>query len=297
MTSRFLTRRALLRTALATTFTGAGCYLYAHLVEPHWLEWVQRDLPIRNLPDALAGSTLMQISDIHVGPVVADDYLLDTFTRAAEFRPDLVVLTGDYLTSRRDEEVEHAACILRHLPLGRLATLAILGNHDYAANYSRLWVANKMTGLLGDLGIQVLRNSRVQIVGLTIAGLDDLLSPLFRPQHVLPTLDPAVANLVLCHNPDAADQPVWAGYQGWILCGHTHGGQCKAPFFTPPIVPVSNTRYIAGEVDLGDGRRLYINRGVGHLRQVRFNARPEITVFTLTRDTSSDLGVKRESAS
>jgi predicted MPP superfamily phosphohydrolase len=89
--------------------------------------------------------------------------------------------------------------------------------------------------------------------------------------------------LFLCHNPDAADFNEWAGFQGWILCGHTHGGQCKPPLLDPPLLPVKNKRYIAGEYDLFDGRRLYINRGLGHLRQVRFNVRPEITAFTLRR--------------
>jgi uncharacterized protein len=90
-------------------------------------------------------------------------------------------------------------------------------------------------------------------------------------------------NLVLCHNPDVADLPIWKGYQGWILSGHTHGGQCKPPFLPPPILPVRNRRYTAGEIDLNDGRRLYINRGLGYFRRVRFNVRPEITVFALTR--------------
>ncbi|HEX2860069.1 MAG TPA: hypothetical protein VHN79_00430, partial [Lacunisphaera sp.] len=70
-------------------------------------------------------------------------------------------------------------------------------------------------------------------------------------------------------------------YQGWILAGHTHGGQCKPPFLPPPLLPVRNRRYTAGEFDLGDGRKLYINRGLGHLLRVRFNVRPEVTVFRL----------------
>jgi predicted MPP superfamily phosphohydrolase len=77
------------------------------------------------------------------------------------------------------------------------------------------------------------------------------------------------------------DEHVWNGYRGWILSGHTHGGQCKPPFFAPPVIPVRNRRYTAGAFDLYDGRWLYINRGLGYLHRVRFNARPEITVFTL----------------
>ena len=73
------------------------------------------------------------------------------------------------------------------------------------------------------------------------------------------------------------------GYEGWILSGHTHGGQCKPPFLPPPLIPVRNRRYTSGEIDATGGRRLYISRGVGHTMMVRFNVRPEVTVFTLQR--------------
>lgn len=80
-----------------------------------------------------------------------------------------------------------------------------------------------------------------------------------------------------------ADRPAWGDYRGWILAGHTHGGQCKPPFLPPPLLPVKNRRYTAGAFALSRGRRMYINRGVGHLLRVRFNARPEVTVFRLMR--------------
>ncbi|MCX6880478.1 MAG: hypothetical protein NTW21_42740 [Verrucomicrobia bacterium] len=73
------------------------------------------------------------------------------------------------------------------------------------------------------------------------------------------------------------------GYMGWILAGHTHGGQCKPPFLPPPLLPVRNRRYVAGEYPLAGSRSLYVSRGVGHLIQVRFNVRPEITLFQMTR--------------
>jgi hypothetical protein len=91
------------------------------------------------------------------------------------------------------------------------------------------------------------------------------------------------AAIVLSHNPDTADLPGWGAYSGWILSGHTHGGQCKPPFLPPPLLPVRNRRYTCGEFELAGGRRLYISRGVGHLQRVRFNVRPEITVFRMER--------------
>ena len=129
-----------------------------------------------------------------------------------------------------------------------------------------------------------MRNTSCDVHGLTISGADDLWSGQCHVDWVTRKLDKDKANLFLLHNPDAADGDVWEGYQGWILCGHTHGGQVKPPFLPPPFTSVTNPRYVEGEVDLFDGRKLYINRGLGVVRlPVRFNARPEITVFTLRR--------------
>lgn len=92
---------------------------------------------------------------------------------------------------------------------------------------------------------------------------------------------PGTPALALSHNPDSVDLPGWENHAGWILAGHTHGGQCKPPFLPPPLLPVANRRYTAGEFRLSGGRRLYVSRGVGHLTRVRFNVRPEVTLFEL----------------
>jgi uncharacterized protein len=119
------------------------------------------------------------------------------------------------------------------------------------------------------------------MVRRTAPALRDLAGIPSEGPSFLASLDPSRASLVLSHNPDTVDLPVWGGYEGWILAGHTHGGQCKPPFLPPPLLPVRNRRYTAGEFELSGGRRLYISRGVGHLLEVRFNVRPEVTVFTL----------------
>jgi predicted MPP superfamily phosphohydrolase len=122
-----------------------------------------------------------------------------------------------------------------------------------------------------------------EVSGLQIVGLDDLWAKRFDLETPMAALDPARAALVLSHNPDTVDLAGWGAYNGWVLAGHTHGGQCRPPFLPPPLLPVKNRRYTAGEFYLSGGRRMYISRGVGHLLQVRFNARPEITLFHLDR--------------
>jgi predicted MPP superfamily phosphohydrolase len=277
-------RREFLRLgALAGVSTAAGVGGYTWLVEPHWVEIVERDLPIAHLPPALAGARLLQISDVHVGPRVDDRYLIDALDRAAALRPDVVVVTGDfisYLRERGDAQFEQLRRVLSHLPRGRLATLGILGNHDYGRNWSEPEVAERVIAEAERAGMRVLRNEVATVRGLDVIGVDDLWAHRANATRALGqrTSDAALA---LCHNPDAMDELSWGEYRGWVLAGHTHGGQCKPPFLPPPLLPVRNKRYTAGEIPLADGRRLYINRGLGHLIQVRFNVRPEITAFTL----------------
>ena len=270
--------------ALAGVSGAAGIGGYTWRVEPHWVKVVARDLSIAHLPPALAGARLLQISDLHVGPRVDDDYLIDALARASALGADIVVITGDFLTYRATggaEQYEQLRRVLAHLPRGHLATLGILGNHDYGRNWSQPEVAARVVQEAERAGVRVLRNEVATVRGLDIVGVDDLwahradTAQAFRGR----TSNAAIA---LCHNPDGLDELSWGEYRGWVLAGHTHGGQCKPPFLPPPLLPVRNKRYTAGEIPLAGGRRLYINRGLGHLIQVRFNVRPEITVFRLT---------------
>jgi predicted MPP superfamily phosphohydrolase len=195
------------------------------------------------------------------------------------------VCTGDFLThrvSRGAEQYDQLRDVLAHLPRGRLATVGILGNHDYGLNWAQPEVADLVQREVERAGMRVLRNDAADVGGLTIMGIDDLWAHRANPAAALGRRSTEAA-IVLCHNPDAMDELSWEDYRGWILAGHTHGGQCKPPFLRPPLLPVRNKRYSAGEIPLANGRRLYINRGLGHLIQVRFNVRPEITAFRLTR--------------
>jgi predicted MPP superfamily phosphohydrolase len=273
-------RRRFLCVAAAGSAAAVG--LYTWRIEPHWLEIVRRPLAVRRLPPRLAGRTLVQISDVHVGPRVSDDYVLETFARVAVLQPDFVLFTGDFI-SHHDGWQKQVRAIYPHFPKGRLATLAVLGNHDYGRNWAHPEVARELVDVVQPFGITVLRNEVREVEGLQIAGLDDLWGGGFRPAVPLRGLDPRRASLVLSHNPDTVDLPVWGDYDSWILSGHTHGGQCKPPFLPPPLLPVRNRRYTSGEFALSGDRRLYISRGVGHLLQVRFNVRPEVTVFELRR--------------
>ena len=282
-------RRFLQVAAIGTAAAAVGTVGYTLAVEPHWLEITERELPIAQLPDALLGARLVQLSDLHIGPQVSDIYLRESFARIRALAPDIVVVTGDFVTyfdARGTAQFDHLRDVLTDFPKGRMATLGILGNHDYGTNWRDVVVASKVVAEAERAGIRMLRNETHAVNGLDVIGVDDLWARQSDTARAFAARSSDAA-LVLVHNPDAADKLAWPDYRGWMLSGHTHGGQCKAPFLPPPLLPVENKRYVAGAVRVDDARTLYISRGVGHLIQARFNVRPEITVFTLRRRTDA----------
>ena len=279
-----MTRKKFLKRLLQLSAVGALPFLYSWQIEPFWVEFVERKLPIKNLPEELDGKILMQISDLHVGNRFDWNFLIESFQKAQDYNPDFVVYTGDYVNHGTPEDHKNLEKVMAKAVYGKLGTFGILGNHDYGKNWKDLGSSEEIYQILDKNGITVLKNEQTESHGLNIIGFDDLWSPNFNPMKVMKDYNPEKANLVLCHNPDVCDKDVWNGYQGWILSGHTHGGQCRIPGVITPILPVENRKYVSGEIDLKDGRMLYINRALGHSYQVRFMVRPEITVFKLERD-------------
>lgn len=261
-----------------------GIGLYTWRIEPHWLQVVRRQMAIPHLPRSLVGATLAHLSDLHIGPRVDDSYLLNVFDLIKELSPEIVVYTGDFICYGTNFAA-HAGRMFPHLARGTLGTVGILGNHDYGIGWQDTNVANVLVSLAAESSIRILRNESADISGLTIVGMDDLWADRCEPAAILPQLNAETPSVALVHNPDAVDNDGWDSYSGWILAGHTHGGQCKPPFLPPPLLPVRNRRYTSGEFDLSGGRQLYISRGVGHLTRVRFNVRPEVTLFELVRGT------------
>ena len=276
-----MNRRTFAKSLTAVTGGALLTGLYTWQIEPFWLEIVYQKMKVKNLPKELVGKTVMQISDIHVGDRFDYKFLIDSFQQVAQLKPDYVVYTGDYVSWKNSKQLTQLKEVMQYAVRGKLGTAGILGNHDYGHAWSQDHVADDISQILTESGVSVLRNDQQSFEGLNIIGLDDYWATNFEPNKVMNKVDNSKANIVLSHNPDVADLNVWNDYKGWILSGHTHGGQCKPPFLDPPLLPVKNKNYSAGAYDLGDGRHMYINRALGNLFQIRFNARPEITIFEL----------------
>ena len=281
-TSGRLSRRRFLKYAsLGTLSVGVGCGLYAWRIEPHWVQITQRQMPLRNLSPSLVGKRIVQLSDLHIGPVVDNDYLRKVMRGVEALEPDYLVLTGDFMTSVKDEQIKLVVSTLNELPLQKMPTVGILGNHDYGTNFRQHATANKLDIALRRLGITMLRNDVAELEGIQFAGVDDLWAGRDHIEATIENLVEAKPTIMLAHNPDLVDLDGWQSFEGWILSGHTHGGQCRLPWIGAPVVPVRNKRYVEGHHKLGTNRNLYINRGLGYKERVRFGVRPEVTVFEL----------------
>ncbi len=276
-------RRFLQKAATVTVGGGALAGFYAWKIEPHWVEIVDRSLPLRGLPSGLEGKKLVQISDLHVGRNVDPGYLRRAVEQAASLKPDLIAITGDLMTCEGAEQVGRVVDLVRLLRPDQTPVYVIPGNHDYGMHCKQTSVGDELMRQLRGIGAITLQNELTDFQGLQIVGFDELWVKRFDPVAPLLQFDLRSEGIALTHNPDTVDLPGWAGFEGWVLAGHTHGGQCRVPGIGAPIVPIRNKRYTAGEVVLSDRRRLYVNRGLGYARSIRFLCRPEITLFRLTK--------------
>lgn len=260
-------------------------FIYVWRIEPRWVEWNYLEMSIKNLPESLVDKKLIQVSDIHIGETVEVAYIINQFKKIDKANADILVYTGDFISPVRIDQApfDQLEEALKHISKGKLATIAILGNHDYGILAKNGPRADSLVSILEKHQIKVLRNSNESVDGLNIIGIDDMWGTNFNPFKAMSYYDKNGANLILCHNPDACDLPIWNHYEGWILAGHTHGGQVRFPFQKATRIPVDNKNYDEGLKQLQDGRTLYVNKGLGHSIRIRWNVRPEIAVFTLKK--------------
>ena len=266
--------------------TTAGLLAWGYVVGPRELAVTRLRIPVRGLPAALDGFRIVQLSDLHIGAHLDLDELAEHVRRVEALDPDLVCITGDIVD--RAETCDAAFPVLGRLR-ARHGVVATLGNHDVAAG------AEAVTDALRRLTpFTVLRNARIEIDGLAIAGLDDCGLDWARgvPEHpALPRLaaDAKRPLVVLSHRPDCFPQAAQLG-AALMLSGHTHGGQIALPSWLgrprrerPRNLAEFISRFDRGRYTDGDAT-LYVNRGLGFTGQkIRLFTPREIACLELTR--------------
>ena len=259
---------------------------YARFVEPSWLELTHDRIPVAGLAP---GNTvrIVQLSDLHVSPVVPKRLVEDAFALALAQKPDVVCLTGDYVTDANPHEESWYRGELRKLS-SNAPCFATLGNHDGGA-----WSGKPRTkphstayveGLLRSSGIPVLINQRAEITvrgdRLRVVGCGDLWAHQCNPWNALHGVEQDnLPTVILSHNPDSK---VMMEEFRWdlMLSGHTHGGQVVMPILGISPAPVNDKRYVKGLKEW-NGRMIHVSAGVGNIDGVRFNCRPQVNLLEL----------------
>jgi predicted MPP superfamily phosphohydrolase len=242
------------------------------------LETTTPRIRLRRLPSAFHGFRIAQLSDIHIGPFMTEDQVRRYVQITNALKPDLIVLTGDYVTW--DASTQHAvvsALAGLHAPHG---VIGCLGNHEI---YTQ--TEDSISTMFGQAGIPILRQARAPIRSgadeLNLMGID------FPYRDRVPDAASLLAadrvNILLSHAPQTFDYAAGLGID-LTLSGHTHGGQVALEFVRPDLTPTRlMTPYVAGHFEQA-GCQLYVNRGIGTIGvPIRLGAPPEITVFELVR--------------
>ncbi|MDO8302261.1 MAG: metallophosphoesterase [Sedimentisphaerales bacterium] len=244
-----------------------------------WLEVVELDLAIPNLPPQFEGKRIVHISDLHCGRTVSKKYLQGCIERINQLEPDIIVLTGDYVTYDTHGRFQSKVAQLLGGLHSSLGVYACLGNHDYGKHrLKRNYSPQEFVKGLHHSNVRVLRNQamalKIRREKLWLVGLGDLLCDDCDPHKAFATVPSDAATITLVHNPEAVDYLEHVAAET-IMCGHTHGAKMEG------ANPTRKHRFRAGLFDV-KGKKLYVNRGLGRLGRPRFNCRPEITVYTLS---------------
>ncbi len=255
-------------------------------VEPCWLEISEHKIKFLKQP----GHTvrILHLSDFHASAFVSLEFIDKAVETAVALKPDIIVLTGDYITGKvsrdfiRTDYVKQYQRILRKLPQ-TAPTFACLGNHD-----GGVWAgfdAGIISEMLQQSGITVLRNTSKHMTirnePFLLVGVGDLWA---REVDARKAFRDAGCDdeirIVLAHNPDIKES---IKEYPWdlLLCGHSHGGQLRLPLIGTPFAPVKDHRYVEG-LRPWDDRLIHVTRGIGNLLGLRFNCRPQISLLILT---------------
>ena len=290
------TRRSLLRAAIrggsgvaAATLGGVA---WANKIEPERWQIERHALSLPRLPRAFDGFTVAQLSDFHWDEEPNPERLHAIVDAVNALSPDLIVLTGDYVSVDPAPIFSVMSAALRRLK-AREGVWAVLGNHDQhsPAAVRRMLRAGNVRELRN--AVQPLRRGQS---ALWLCGVDSTVHDHHDLSAVLNALPSDLtsnsvsstrsdAAILLVHEPDFADISAPLGCFDLELSGHSHGGQVRIPAFGPLLLPSGGQKYHTGLYHLPNssgGLTHYTTRGVGTVGlRLRFCCPPEITFLTL----------------
>jgi predicted MPP superfamily phosphohydrolase len=248
--------------------------------DAHDFEVVPIAVPMPQLHPAFDGYRIVHISDLHLGQWLTGERFQGVVDLINRQSPDLVAITGDFVSYALTPVAEDLACSLERIR-PRDAAVAVLGNHDH-------WVgAEEIRKILRASNIVELNNDvftlKRETAELHIAGLDDVIVDRHRLDIIMKKLPPSGPAVLLVHEPDFADVSAKTGRFSLQLSGHSHGGQLVIPRLGTPFRGYYFKKYPLGRYQVAEMVQ-YTNRGLGtNLFWSRINCPPELTVISLQR--------------
>jgi predicted MPP superfamily phosphohydrolase len=263
---------------LSTIATATSGVLWARYVEPQWFELTRSEVRI----PGVRPMRLLHIADIHMSDGMPATDLERGLTMGLNERPDLICLTGDFVSTTLGFEAAALKRMLRRAA-DTAPVLAVLGNHDggqWLARFGGDASVDTISELVESAGVTLLHNRSVQVRGVRFVGMADLWAGGFDARAAFAEIGQAEPTIVLCHNPDGKDQ---LHHLRWnlMLSGHTHGGQARVPGLRPAWTPVADKRFVSGLYSW-EGRQLFVTRGLGSPKHVRAFCRPEVSLLEIS---------------
>jgi uncharacterized protein len=236
----------------------------------------EHHVELDSLPGAFRGFHVVHLTDIHHGLYFPAEALRAVVELTNELEPDLVALTGDFVTRSR-AYIEPAAEILGGLR-AREGVFAVLGNHDFRVG------ADEISRALDRNGIELLRNRHTRLrrsgQAFYLIGIDDFRyrADLSKAMRGVPQ---GASTVLLSHNPRIIADAAQSGIS-LVLSGHTHGGQVLLPLVGGIYGRSGRTkRFKAGRDSLGS-TQIYVSRGIGTVvLPLRYGCPAEIPHFIL----------------
>ncbi|NCC50245.1 MAG: phosphodiesterase YaeI [Spartobacteria bacterium] len=279
-----ITRRQFILGGAATL--GLGVFVDMRVIEPRWLGVDHRTIHLPGV-DLERPIRILHLADMHLSDTVSLSFIRRAFLKGLAYRPDLICLTGDFISTRIKNPEAYVATL--RLLSDRAPCFACPGNHDGGdwvkshGGYNDLTVFRALLHA-ADITLLVNQWETVSIKGqpIRLVALGDLWAMEARPKTAFKNVPPNSRTpcILLSHNPDSKD--ICADYP-WdlMLCGHTHGGQLKLPLLGTPFAPVRDHRFVAG-LHPWSNRLIYTTRGIGNIFGLRFNCRPEVSILDIS---------------
>src|SRR5688572_14955061 len=247
--------------------------------EVYDLEVTRHEVIVPDLPPAFEGYRISFMTDTHVASFMRRSFYREIVEQSNRFNPDLALFGGDFVTWNR--HIPLMADLLTTDLQARDGIYAVLGNHDYWAD------ADSVIAALTARGIRFLVNRSVKIKrgleAIHLVGIDEIYRG--NPDYVeaFGDVDRNRPCIAVSHHPDVVER-LGERRVDLLLCGHTHGGQIRAPFFGAIVIPSRHEgRYDEGFFRL-QNVLMYVSRGIGSIPPIRILCKPELALFTMVRE-------------